>query len=262
MTTPFSGSGVLRGLSEDLVGLVASVERSVVQVDARDRQTASGVVWSADGLIVTADHVVQREEGIHVGLPDGRTVSATLVGRDPNTDVALLRAEATDLVVPSWGDVAELGVGQLTLAVARPSGTPMATIGVVSAFTTASTRRGQALDVVQTDVTLYPGFSGGALVDAHGHVVGLNSSALARGISTAIGVELNALWSRVPTCPIQRTFVGIGLSAHPAPPSTKPACGVRVAGDRKNSSTRPSRSGKRLPRKARSQAKRGSASTG
>ncbi len=231
MATPFSGAGVLRGLSEDLVGLVASVATSVVQVDARDRQTASGAVWSADGLIVTADHVVQREEGIHVGLPDGRTVNATLVGRDPNTDVALLRAEATGLSVPSWGDVAELGVGQLVLAVARPSGKPMATIGVVSAFTTASTRRGQTLDVVQTDVTLYPGFSGGALVDAHGHIVGLNSSALARGISTAIGVGTvrRVVGALTTSGRVKRGYLGVGLQPVPLPAQIQQALGREQA---------------------------------
>lgn len=219
MAMPFSGSGVLRGLSDDLAGLVAAVEASVVQVDARDRQTATGVVWAADGLVVTADHVVQREEGIRVGLSDGRTLAATLVGRDPNTDLALLRVDATGLAVPQWGDVAELGVGQLVLAVARPSGKPMATLGVVSAFTTAATRRGQALDIVQTDVTLYPGFSGGALVDAHGHVIGLNSSALARGISTAIGAATvrRVVGALTTAGRVRRGYLGVGLQPVPLP---------------------------------------------
>src|SRR3954451_15160456 len=108
MTAQVRGRGVLRGLSDELVNLVATVEKSVVQVDARDRQTASGIVWSADGLIVTADHVVQREDNIKIGLPNGETVNATLVGRDPNTDLALLKVETTGLVAPTWGDIAEV----------------------------------------------------------------------------------------------------------------------------------------------------------
>ncbi len=224
-------SSVLSSLSDELVSLVAQVEKSVVQVDARDRQTASGVVWSAEGLIVTADHVVQREEGLRVGLPDGRTVNATLVGRDPNTDLALLKAEATGLTAATWGDVAEPGVGQLILAVARPSGKPMATIGVVSAFSSASTRRGQSIDVIQTDVTLYPGFSGGALVDARGQIVGLNSSALARGVSTAIGVGTvrRVLGALATTGRVKRGYLGVGLQPVPLPTGIQQALGREQA---------------------------------
>lgn len=220
-------SGVLQSLSNDLVALVATVEKSVVQVDARDRQTATGIVWSADGLIVSADHVIQREDNIKLGLPDGSTVNATLVGRDPNTDLALLRADAKGLTVPTWGEVSEAGVGQLVLAVARPSGKPMATIGVVSAFQSTSTRRGQSIDIVQTDVTLYPGFSGGALVDAQGRIVGLNSSALARGISTAVGVGTikRVLAALTTSGRVRRGYLGVGLQPVPLPAAIQQALG-------------------------------------
>ena len=224
-------TSVLSSLSDELVALVASVEKSVVQVDARDRQTASGVVWSADGLIVTADHVVQREEGIRVGLPGGQTVNAALVGRDPNTDLALLRVEASGLTVPTWGEVSQPGVGQLVLAVARPSGSPMATLGVVSAFTSTSTRRGQSIDIVQTDVTLYPGFSGGALVNGHGQLIGLNSSALARGISTAIGVGTvrRVLRALTTSGRVRRGYLGVSLQPVPLPQPIQQAIGRQQA---------------------------------
>lgn len=224
-------TNVLSSLSDELVALVASVEKSVVQVDARDRQTASGVVWSADGLIVTADHVVQREEGIRVGLPGGQTVGAALVGRDPNTDLALLRVEASGLTVPTWGEVGEPGVGQLVLAVARPMGSPMATLGVVSAFTSTSTRRGQSIDIVQTDVTLYPGFSGGALVNGRGQIIGLNSSALARGISTAIGVGTvrRVLGALTTAGRVRRGYLGVSLQPVPLPQPIQQALGRQQA---------------------------------
>lgn len=220
-------SSVLSSLSDDLVALVAAIEKSIVQVDARDRQTATGIVWSADGLIVTADHVVQREDNIKIGLPDGQTVNATIVGRDPNSDLALLRAEATGLTVPAWGDVGDPGVGQLVLAVARPTGKPMTTLGVVSAFTSTNNRRGQAIDVVQTDVTLYPGFSGGALVNARGQVVGLNSSALARGISTAIGAGTvkRVLEALTTSGRVRRGYLGVGLQPVPLPQAIQQTLG-------------------------------------
>ncbi len=221
------GSGVLSSLSDDLVSIVAAAEKSVVQVDARDRQTASGIVWSADGLIVTADHVVQREDNIKVGLPDGTSVGAQIVGRDPNSDLALLRVQGAALTPPTWGQVAEVGVGQLVLAVARPNERPMATIGIVSAFAPTQTRRGQAIDVIQTDVTLYPGFSGGALVDARGQIVGLNSSHLARGISTAIGVGTlrRVVEALTTTGRVRRGYLGVGLQPVPLPAQLQAALG-------------------------------------
>ncbi|MFN8482096.1 MAG: trypsin-like peptidase domain-containing protein [Anaerolineae bacterium] len=222
---------VLSSLSDDLVNIVASAEKSIVQVDARDRQTASGIVWSADGLIVTADHVVQREDNIKVGLPDGRAVQAQLVGRDPNSDLAVLRVQGETLTPAAWGQVAEVGVGQLVLAVARPSDRPMATIGIVSAFTPTQTRRGQSLDIIQTDVTLYPGFSGGALVDARGQIIGLNSSHLARGISTAIGVGTlrRVVEALTTTGRVRRGYLGVGLQPVPLPPQLQSTLGREQA---------------------------------
>src|SRR5947209_3087172 len=92
-----TAGGVLAGLSNDLAAAVEKAAGYTVQVDARRRQPASGIVWSADGIVVTADHVLEREEDISVRLADGRKVAATIVGRDPSTDIAVLRAEAQDL---------------------------------------------------------------------------------------------------------------------------------------------------------------------
>src|SRR6478609_7342323 len=88
---------VLATFSDQLAGAVERAGASVVQVDARQRQAASGIVWSADGLVLTADHVLERDEDLAVGLPDGKRVGVKIVGRDPASDLALLKAEALDL---------------------------------------------------------------------------------------------------------------------------------------------------------------------
>lgn len=191
MSTNMQPTGeLLKGLSDALANAVVRVGQSVVRVDARRRHSASGIVWSADGLILTADHVLEREEDLAVGLPDGRTVSASLVGRDPGTDLALLRAETANQSPPTWG--AEPRVGQLTLIVARPGPAGLATsIGVVSAVGgPARTWRGGQLErFVRTDATFYPGFSGGALVGADGGLLGLATSGFRHASGLAIPIE-------------------------------------------------------------------------
>lgn len=168
----------LKTLSEELAALVRTAGESVVRVSARPHFGASGVVWSADGVIVTADHAVEREDRIEVGLPDGRTVGARLVGRDPSTDVAVVRAEAGGLKPAQPGRVEELRVGHVVLAVARPGRELQATLGIISAIGGPwRTMAGGQLDTyLQTDVAMHPGFSGGPLVAADGTVVGLNTS--------------------------------------------------------------------------------------
>ena len=96
---------ILQGLSDDLAAAVEKAGQSIVRVEGRRRQSASGIVWSADGLIVTAHHVVERDEAIKVGLPNGESVTATLVGRDPTTDVAVLKTSASGLTPAEWLDI-------------------------------------------------------------------------------------------------------------------------------------------------------------
>lgn len=97
-------SEILKGLSEDLADAVAKADPYVVRVEARNRLPASGVVWSRDGVIVTTHHVIERDDNIKVGLANGRTAAATLVGRDPSTDLAVLRADADGLPEPDWAE--------------------------------------------------------------------------------------------------------------------------------------------------------------
>ncbi|MBP7589983.1 MAG: trypsin-like peptidase domain-containing protein [Chloroflexi bacterium] len=181
-------ANVLAELSDTLANTVAAAGASVVRVEGRRRIPATGIVWSADGLIVTAHHVVAQDENIQVGLPDGSVVAATLVGRDPSTDTAVLRVDAADLTPLTESNKQELGVGNLVLALGRPGKTVQATLGIVSALGDGwRTRMGGQIDrYLQTDVVMYPGFSGGPLVDAHGRLAGMNTSALMGGVSLAI----------------------------------------------------------------------------
>jgi S1-C subfamily serine protease len=182
---------VLQDLSDALAATVKAAGSSVVRVEARRRLPASGIIWSSDGVIVTAYHVVERDENISVGLPDGQSVPATLVGRDPTTDLAVLRTQVptpSEAGPPTWADPDNLRVGHLVLALGRPGRTAQATLGIVSALGESwRTPAGGRIDrYLQTDVVMYPGFSGGPLVDAAGQVLGLNTSALLRGISLTV----------------------------------------------------------------------------
>lgn len=179
---------VLETLSTDLAATVETAGQSIVRIEARRRQPATGVIWSSDGLIITTHHVVERDDNIRVGLPDGTTVTATLVGRDATTDVAILRADARNLTPATWAESGATKVGHLVLAVGRPDANLQATLGVISAVGEAwRTGMGGTIDsFIQTDVVMYPGFSGGPLVSAGGHLIGLNTSALMRDTSVTI----------------------------------------------------------------------------
>jgi S1-C subfamily serine protease len=181
-------SEILKAVSQALVETVAAVEASVVRVEARQRLPSSGVVWSADGLVVTSAHVVERDHDLRVGLADGRVSPARLLGRDPGTDLALLRAEANDLPAPVWAEADALQVGSLVLALGRTAGKVLATFGILSAIDSGwNTPAGGFVDhYVQSDTVMYPGFSGGALVDASQRVLGVNTSALVSGLSVTL----------------------------------------------------------------------------
>ena len=115
-------ANVLETLSNDLAATVQAASPAVVRVEGRRRVPATGVIWSADGLIVTAHHVVRRDERITIGLPDGSTRPAAVVGRDPSTDLAVLRVEGGDLTPAAWASGDGLGVGQVVLSHLVPGG--------------------------------------------------------------------------------------------------------------------------------------------
>ncbi|MGE0226960.1 MAG: S1C family serine protease [Dehalococcoidia bacterium] len=169
-------------------GLATAVERaaaSTVLVAARRHVPASGVVWSDDGLVVTADHAIEFEDDITIGLPDGSEIAAQLVGRDPSSDLALLRIEG-GVPTAALAPEGSAKVGHLALAVARPSAAgPQASLGIISAIAGPADGRGRRAHgraparlegYLRTDVTFFPGFSGGPLVDIEGRVLGINVS--------------------------------------------------------------------------------------
>ena len=178
---------LLAQLSDSLAGTVEAAGPGVVRVEGRRRLPATGIVWAAEGVIVTANHVVKRDEKIVIGLADGERTTATVAGRDPSTDLAVLKADASDLAAVERAN-GDLHVGHLVLALGRPGRTVQATLGIVSALGDSwRTRMGGQIDrYLQTDVVMYPGFSGGPLVGAGGQVIGLNTSALARGVSLTV----------------------------------------------------------------------------
>lgn len=185
-------ASVLQDFSDALALTVEGTGPAVVRVEARRRLPATGIVWSAAGVIVTAHHVVEQDDHVGIGLHDGRTLSARLLGRDPTTDVAVLQAQIGQgqlpLTVPTWADPADLRVGHLALALGRPGQRVLATFGIVSALGEGwRTPAGGEVDhYLQSDVVMLPGFSGGPLVDAAGHIIGMNTSAMLRGVSLTI----------------------------------------------------------------------------
>src|SRR5450756_593768 len=218
-----SMSEVLSGLSNALAGAVEAAGPSVVRVEGRERVPATGIVWSADGVILTAHHVVEQDQSIQVGLADGRSVRASLAGRDPTTDLAVLRAEASGLPVPAWASADSLHVGHLVLALGRPGHSVMATLGVLSALGGSwRTPAGGQLDrYMQTDVVMYPGFSGGPLVDSGGQFVGLNTSALLRGISMTVPVTnlRQVAETLLAHGRVRRGYLGVGAQPVRLPPA-------------------------------------------
>jgi S1-C subfamily serine protease len=180
----------IQTLSTGLTAAVEAASAYTLTVDARRKFPASGIAYAAD-LVLTADHVVTRDEDIRIGLPDGSSVSATLAGRDPGSDLALLRLAEKSLTPAKTAK--DPKIGQLVLALGRPSAAGMqASFGIVTAIGgPARTWRGGLLDQFLTTETVpYPGFSGGPLVDVSGSVLGLNTSGLTRGEALTIPVSV------------------------------------------------------------------------
>lgn len=213
---------VLSGLSDALAEKVAEVAPGIVRVEARRMRPASGILWSADGVIVTAHHTVHLDDDIRVGLPDGQTLQAELVGRDPSTDLAVLRTTSIDPSLPAWTELNSLRVGHLVLALGRPGKAIRATLGIVSALGDhwVTLAGGRVERYLQTDVVMYPGFSGGALVDVEGNILGLNTSALLRGISLTIPYTTvrRVVQTLLTHGRMRRGYLGVGTQPVRLPP--------------------------------------------
>jgi S1-C subfamily serine protease len=184
----------LNAFSDSITQAVKRAGQSTVMVDARRRFPASGIVYAAD-LVVTADHVVERDEGITVTLADGTSQEAGIAGRDPGNDIVVLRLRGAELT-PAEPLSKEAQVGQVVIAVGRPSQEGVeASLGIISAVGgPARTGRGGMLErYLRTDVTPFPGFSGGSLVNTEGKVVGMNTSGFGHGV--AISIPANLVWA-------------------------------------------------------------------
>ncbi len=203
----------LSALSDGMADAVASVAASVVRVNGRRRRAGSGVVIAQD-TVLTASHVLEREEDLSVETADGRTLSARFAGRDHSSDLAVLKVEGLD-TEPARPVEGDAKVGQISLAVGshtRGEG-PRATLGVVSAVGgPVRSRRGPRLErYIQTDATPYPGFSGGPLIDARGNVLGILVSGWGRGAAFAIPADI--AWRTAGTLSergsVKRGYLGI-----------------------------------------------------
>jgi S1-C subfamily serine protease len=205
----------LVALSNALAQATERAAANTVAVHTESRGSSSGVVWRT-GVIVTAEHALRRDEDIHITLPDGRVVSATLAGRDPSTDIAVLKSAEAASSVAEFGDASSLKAGSLALVVGRTRASgPVAALGVVSLV--AAERRawtGAALaPYVRLDVGLQPTAVGGAVLDAHGRVVGIATPRFARFGAIAVSaatidhvVETLLKKGRIP-----RGYLGVGL---------------------------------------------------
>jgi len=214
MDTTVEQTDVLSRFSSGLADAVERVGKSVVLVNGRERQAASGIVF-AQGVVLTAAHVIERENP-EIETADGKTFKATLAGRDPVTDLAVLKVEGLDVKPAAFGEGAK--VGQFVLAVGRPSsGQPMASGGIVSAVGgPLRTREGVLLEqYLATDARPYPGFSGGPLINADGEVLGVMTSGIMGNSSVVIP---SAVASRVAKAllesgTIKRGYLGVGSQA-------------------------------------------------
>jgi S1-C subfamily serine protease len=198
---------VLDAYSRAVVSVVDAVGPAVVSIATGHRPDAgrpgptgagSGVIVAPDGYVLTNSHVVHAAGRLEVTLTDGRSLDAVIVGDDASTDLALIRLSGASLPVATLGRSASLRVGQLVVAIGNPLGfQSTVSAGVVSALGRSfRSRTGRLIDdVIQTDVALNPGSSGGPLVDSAGRVVGINTAiiAMAQGLSFAIPID-TASW--------------------------------------------------------------------
>jgi serine protease Do len=222
-TFVFDEAEALDAYSRAVIGVSERLAPSVANLRSR-RGGGSGVVISADGFIVTSAHVVERTRRVRASFVDGTEHEAEVVGSDPLSDLAVLRADARDLAPAELGDANALRVGQLVVAIGNPHGfNSSVTAGVVSALGRAlPTRAGRIVDnVIQTDAALNPGNSGGALADGRARVVGINTAVAGVGLGLAVPINeatraiVGALMSEGR---FRRAYLGIAGGSRPLPP--------------------------------------------
>lgn len=228
--------GLLDAYSRAVISVVEKVGPAVVSIGIRQKGAngnsgegaASGMVITPDGYVLTNNHVVENAAEVQVGLRDGDSFPAEIVGTDPATDLAVVRAGTSGLPMVELGDSDSLRVGQLVIAIGNPFGfQSTVSTGVVSALGRAMrSQTGRLIEsVIQTDVPLNPGNSGGPLVDTRGRVVGVNTAIIrpAQGISLAIPVR-TASWvvtELLTHGKVRRAYLGLGAQVRPIRPASQ-----------------------------------------
>jgi S1-C subfamily serine protease len=228
-----SDQELLDAYSRAVTNVVETVGPSVVAISIRKNRVSgwtepgaagagSGVIITPDGFVLTNNHVVENSDALDVSLTDGRTFGAQVIGTDPATDLAVIRISDGSLPASELGDSDQLKVGQLVIAIGNPLGfQSTVSAGVVSAVgRSLRSQSGRLIDgVIQTDVALNPGNSGGPLVDSRGRVVGINTAMIymAQGISFAVPIN-TARWvvtELVMHGRVRRAYLGIGAQSRP-----------------------------------------------
>jgi S1-C subfamily serine protease len=220
MNNEVSSLEILRSISDATVDVVNRASPSVVSVHS-GMGGGTGVLWSADGYIVTASHVVHKSRNTKVGLGDGNMVDAKVVGRDPYSDIALLKIEGESFKAIETGDSERINVGEFVLALANPfNRKPAATSGIVTnTRTTLRGMRGMNMEnVIITDARLNPGYSGGPLIDASGRMIGMNTAyAWSRGIAIPISTVKAIVERLMKGGEVKRAYLGIFMNTIPIP---------------------------------------------
>jgi serine protease Do len=240
------GAEALDAYSRTVSEVAAELAPSVANVRVRRRVRGgrqvdgggSGVALTPDGYLVTSAHVVERAAGrVRASFVDGRELEADVVGADPLSDLAVLRADHGDLAAATLGDARRLRVGQLVVAIGNPHGfAGSVTAGVVSALgRSLPTRAGTAVrvvdNVIQTDAALNPGNSGGALADGSGRVVGINTAVAGFGLGLAVPINdttRRILAALVRDGRFRRAYIGIAGGPRPLPPRVAARLGRRT----------------------------------
>ncbi|BDG04539.1 S1C family serine protease [Anaeromyxobacter oryzae] len=223
---------VLTQLSIRVADLAARGATHVVRVDGR-RVPSSGVVWSADGVIVTAHHTLDRDEAVTVALPSGDEAEAEIIGRDPTTDLAALRVKASGLEAVAWADEAALRPGQLVVGVSRPGRTPRAELATLvrAGGEFRGPGGGKIGRFLETTVERHPGVSGALVLGTDGAGIGVATAGLHRGAVLAIPASTlrRVVKALLAHGEVRRGYLGIATSPVPLPTAVRAATGEELA---------------------------------
>jgi S1-C subfamily serine protease len=225
-------TSVLETLSNEFAAAASGAGASVTAIYGRRWMPSSGIQWQK-GVFVTADHTIRREEDIPVFVEEGKPLKARLAGRDPSTDLAILKIEDVGAVpLPEFGDSGTLKIGHFVLALGRSRGSKLvASAGIVGGLGGEwEPRRGGRLDQhIRLDLELYPGFSGGPLVNTQGKVVGINTRGLARGRGVTIPVATvkRVVSELLEKGHIARPYLGLAMQPVSLPESLRSKLGTQ-----------------------------------